>query len=163
MTYRLGKILEKFRREERGSMLVEMALITPLMLSLSGGVFEFGNLLQKKLLIEAGLRDAARCRPIDSTACNTAAQNLAATAIVASGGTARVAGWTAASVTIQPKYISTVATDVSGNLLYRSQTANVYTVKVSTSFPYAGVSLLSYMGLGPITLTGSQQQRYIGW
>jgi Flp pilus assembly protein TadG len=163
----LASIVDRFRREERGSMLVEMALITPLMLSLSGGVFEFGNLIQKKLLIEAGLRDAARyvarCRPIDSTACNTAAQNLAATAIVASGGTARVAGWTAAAVTIQPKYISTSATDGSGNLLYRSQTANIYTVRVSTSFVYTGVSLLSYMGLGPITLTGSQEQRYIGW
>ncbi len=37
-----------------------MALITPLMLLLSAGVFEFGNHDPPKLLMEAGLSDAAR-------------------------------------------------------------------------------------------------------
>ena len=41
-------------------MLIEMTLITPLMLAISAGVFEFGNLIQQKLLVEAGLRDGAR-------------------------------------------------------------------------------------------------------
>lgn len=167
-------ITTKFRQDERGSMLVEMALIAPLMLSLSGGVFEFGNLIQKKLLIEAGLRDAARyvarCRPIDdgSGTCSTRAKNLAVTGTVGGDGTtpgtARVSGWIATSVTITPKEQSTDAIDaITGNLLYRSQTDEVYTVSVSTSFIYTGVSLLSYMGLGPITLAGEQQERYIGW
>ena len=52
--------LDRFRREQRGTALVEMALIAPLMLILSAGVFEFGNLIHKKLLMEAGLSDAAR-------------------------------------------------------------------------------------------------------
>ena len=162
----LAHAVTKFRQDERGSMLVEMALVAPLMLSLSAGVFEFGNLIQRKLLIEAGLRDgaryAARCRPI-GTACSTAAANLAATATVNGTGAARVAGWTAASVTVQPQYLTTAVVDGSGNQIYRSSTANVYTVRVSTSFPYAGVSLLSYLGLGPITLAGAQEERYIGW
>jgi Flp pilus assembly protein TadG len=163
-------MLKRFRREEGGAILVEMALITPLMLSLSAGVFEFGNLIQKKLLIEAGLRDAARyaarCRPI-GTACSTAAANLAVTGTITGDGTAtgtaRVSGWTAGSVTVQPQYQSVAAVDGSGNLIYRSSTANVYTVRVSTSFDYTGVSLLSYLGFGTITLTGAQEERYIGW
>ena len=54
---RLLRHLKRFRREERGAILVEMTLITPLMIVLSAGVFEFGNLIHQKLLIEAGLRD----------------------------------------------------------------------------------------------------------
>lgn len=149
-------------------MLVEMALITPLMLSLSAGVFEFGNLIHKKLLIEAGLRDAARyaarCHSIDPTVCPMRAARLAATATFDGTGAVRVAGWAAADVTVAPQYQTIAVTvDGSGNQNYRSSTANVYTVRVSTSFEYAGVSLLSYLGLGPITLTGAQEERYIGW
>ncbi|RWX57860.1 pilus assembly protein, partial [Mesorhizobium sp. M4B.F.Ca.ET.089.01.1.1] len=56
----LSQHLHRFRREQQGTALVEMALIAPLMLLLSAGVFEFGNLIHKKLLMEAGLSDAAR-------------------------------------------------------------------------------------------------------
>lgn len=163
----LAHAATKFRQDERGAILVEMTLVAPLMLSLSAGVFEFGNLIQKKLLIEAGLRDAARyaarCRPI-GTACSTAAANIAARGSVDETGAPRVAGWAAADVTVNPQYQTIAITvDGSGNQNYRSSTANVYTVRVSTSFSYAGVSLLSYLGLGPITLTGAQEERYIGW
>ena len=53
--------------------------------------------------------------------------------------------------------------DGSGNQLYRSSTANVYTVRVSTSFTYTGTSLLAYLGLSPIVLSGAQEERFIGW
>ena len=56
----LKSILERFRSDDLGAILVEMTLITPLMITLSAGVFEFGNLIHQKLLIEAGLRDGAR-------------------------------------------------------------------------------------------------------
>lgn len=150
-------------------MLVEMTLITPLMLALSAGVFEFGNLIQKKLLIEAGLRDAARyaarCRQsFSGVNCATVAANIAATATTDGTGTARVSGWTAASVTVDLDYLTVpVTVDANGNQNYRSNEEDVYTVRVSTSFAYTGTSLLSYLGLSPITLTGAQEERYIGW
>jgi Flp pilus assembly protein TadG len=161
-------MLRTFRSDERGAMMVEMTLITPLMLALSAGVFEFGNLFQKKLLIEAGLRDgaryAARCRPFNDATCLARAANIAVTATVDGTGTARVAGWTAGSVTVNPAFLTIAVTvDGSGNQNYRSQAANVYTVRVSTSFTYTGTSLLSYLGLSPIVLTGAQEERYIGW
>jgi Flp pilus assembly protein TadG len=162
-------IARRFRCDERGAMLVEMALVTPFMLTLSGGVFEFGNLIEKKLLIEAGLRDAARyaarCKQsFSGVDCSTVAANIAATATTDGSGTARVAGWAAGAVTVQPTYLAIpITVDGSGNANYRSSDANVYTVRVSTSFTYTGVSLLAYIGFGPITLTGAQEERYIGW
>jgi Flp pilus assembly protein TadG len=149
-------------------MMVEMTLITPLMLALSAGVFEFGNLFEKKLLIEAGLRDAARyaarCRPLNDATCIAVAAKIAATASVDGTGTARVSGWAWTDVTVDPDYLTVaIAVDGDGNQNYRSTEANVYAVRVSTSFTYTGTSLLSYLGLSPIILTGAQEERYIGW
>ena len=53
--------------------------------------------------------------------------------------------------------------DADGYQNYRSSGPFVYTVRVNTSFTYAGTSLLAYLGLAPITLTGAHEERYIGW
>jgi Flp pilus assembly protein TadG len=159
-------LLKALRRDERGSALVEMTLITPLMISLSAGVFEFGNLIEKKLLIEAGLRDAARyaarCKQsFSGVDCATVAAGIAATG---GTGTARVSGWSSGDVTVDLDYVITPVTiDADGNQNYRSTDDNVYTVRVSTSFTYTGTSLLAYLGISPITLTGAHEERYIGW
>lgn len=159
-------VISKFRQDERGAILVEMTLITPLMISLSAGVFEFGNLVHQKLLIEAGLRDAARyaarCNPVFSgLACNAIAQNIAAYGGVAVG-TTRVAGWAPGSV-IVAYYDTANNTNADGTQDYRGGGPNIRTVRVTTSFNYTGVSLLAYLGLSPITLTGSHEERVIGW
>jgi Flp pilus assembly protein TadG len=165
----LSIILKKFHLDERGAVLVEMTLITPLMISLSAGVFEFGNLIHQKFLIEAGLRDAARyaarCNPTFSGLnCETIAKNIAATGTVDGTGAARVVGWAAADVTVDRDYLTIpVTTDAFGNQNYRSSGANIYAVRVNTSFTYSGVSLLAYLGLSPITLTGAHEERVIGW
>lgn len=163
----LSRLLFRFRREERGAILVEMALVTPFMLTLSAGVFEFGNLIHKKLLIEAGLRDAARyaarCSPSFWTDCATRAANIAATGTVDGTGSARVVTWEGADVIVNLAHLTVSATDGSGNLVYRSNNANVYTVRVSTSFDYPDVGLISFIGVGPITITAAQEERYMGW
>src|SRR5688572_16566479 len=56
----LRRSARRFRREERGAALVETTLLMPFLLFTCAGVFEFGNLFYQKLLIEAGVRDAAR-------------------------------------------------------------------------------------------------------
>lgn len=170
VVYRVLRLLERFRRDERGAVLVEMTLITPLMISLSAGVFEFGNLIHQKLLIEAGLRDgarfAARCNQTFNPAldCVAYARNIAATGTYNGTGAARVAGWAAADVTVDTDYLAiAITTDADGYQNYRSSGPFVYTVRVNTSFTYAGTSLLAYLGLAPITLTGAHEERYIGW
>ncbi|MDX8455534.1 pilus assembly protein [Mesorhizobium sp. VK9D] len=170
----LNSILRKFGREERGAVLVEMTLITPLMISLSAGVFEFGNLLHEKLLIEAGLNDgaryAARCNQAFNATlnCATYAANIAATGTYNCGGdcsiASRVPGWLPANVTVDLNYlVIPVTTDANGFQNYHSSSSTVRVVRLSTSFTYAGVSLLDYLGLGPITFSSAHEERYIGW
>ncbi|ESX12642.1 pilus assembly protein [Mesorhizobium sp. M1148] len=57
---RLRQITRRFRGDENGAALVEVALIVPLMLLLSAGVFELSNILNTRLLLEAGVEDGAR-------------------------------------------------------------------------------------------------------
>ncbi|MER9584889.1 TadE/TadG family type IV pilus assembly protein [Mesorhizobium sp. M0276] len=170
----LRSILHKFGREERGAVLVEMTLITPLMISLSAGVFEFGNLLHQKQLIEAGLNDgaryAARCNQTFNTAlnCVTYAKNIAATGSYNCGGNcavaSRVTGWLPAAVTVDLNHlVIPVTVDANGLANYHSVTANVRVVRLETSFTYAGASLLTYLGLGPITFAAAHEERYVGW
>ncbi|RWN78848.1 TadE/TadG family type IV pilus assembly protein [Mesorhizobium sp.] len=176
----LASIFRRFGREERGAILVEMTLITPLMISLSAGVFEFGNLLHQKLLIEAGLNDgaryAARCNapfynPVvnPDVDCAVNARNIAATGTYDCGGNCtvagRVAGWLPAAVTVDLNHlVIAVTTDPTTGLAnYHSPTTNVRVVRLETSFTYTGTSLLNYLGLGPITFSAAHEERYIGW
>ncbi|MBZ9746308.1 pilus assembly protein [Mesorhizobium sp. CO1-1-7] len=165
-------ILRRFGLEEKGAVLVEMTLITPLMISLSAGVFEFGNLLHQKLLIEAGLNDgarfAARCNQTLNPNCATYARNIAATGTYDCGGNcnvaSRVTGWLPSAVTVNLNYlVIPVTTDPNTGLQnYSSSTSSVRVVQLSTSFTYTGVSLLNYIRLGPITFSAAHQERYIG-
>ncbi|MER9103804.1 TadE/TadG family type IV pilus assembly protein [Mesorhizobium sp. M7A.F.Ca.US.010.02.1.1] len=162
---RFGKIIGRFRGDESGAALVEVAITAPLVLLLSAGVFEFSNILNTRLLLEAGVEDAgrymARCSS-DWDTCKARAQNLAANGAVA-GGSARVTGWLPATVLIT-KALSTPAVDVAtGTQLYLSSTANVDVVDVSTSYSYPGVGFWSYLGFGALTLSVSHQERVIGW
>ena len=157
---------DKFRRlgrDEDGAALVEMALITPFMLVLSAGVFEFSNVLHTRLLIEAGVEDAARyiARCSDTWAnCSAYGKNLAVNASV-TGGTARVSGWTTSQVTVSSS--SFPAMDASGNELYLSSAGAVTVVQVSASYPYVGTGLWTILGFGNLSITASHQERVIGW
>ncbi|MCR4264853.1 TadE/TadG family type IV pilus assembly protein [Nitratireductor sp. ZSWI3] len=170
MPHPTRSLARRFCSDQRGSVLVEMTLITPLMIALSAGVFEFGNLFYKKLLIEAGLRDAARyaarCNQTFQPAldCEANARNIAVFGNVSGTGAARVSGWTTAVVTVDQDYLQTDAV-VSDVQVYRSDGDYVYTVRAATSFavPPADASLLAYIGLGTVTLTASQEERYVGW
>ncbi|ESX61382.1 pilus biosynthesis protein TadE [Mesorhizobium sp. LSHC422A00] len=164
--------LDRFRRDHRGAVLVEMTLITPLMLILSAGVFEFGNLIHDKLLMEAGLSDgaryAARCNSQMYTDAGLAAIDCAAIAAniaVFGKPTAtqtdvpRIANWQASNVTVT----STTCYDAvqSGITKYRSTTAQVCTVRVSGTYLYPDVGMLSFIGIGPITLRGYHDERLL--
>ncbi|MEI9406359.1 TadE/TadG family type IV pilus assembly protein [Mesorhizobium argentiipisi] len=161
----LRQILHQFKRDDDGAILVEMTLVTPFVLLLSAGVFEFGNILNTRMLLDAGVRDAARymarCSS-DWNTCSGLAKNLAVKGAV-TGGSARVTGWTVNQVTIIPA-LSTPAIDLAtGTELYLSSTANVVVVEVSTSYPYTGVGLWSYLGFGQLNLTVAHQERVLGW
>jgi Flp pilus assembly protein TadG len=157
-------MLRTFFASDRAAALVEMAIITPLVLSLAAGVFEFSNILHTKLLIEAGVEDGARyiarCSGPDENTCNTYGANIAANGTV-SGGTARVANWAPADVTVT--YLSVPALTEEGVRLYRSDSLDVRIVEVSTSYAYTGTGLWDILGLGAMTLTAAHQERVMGW
>ncbi|MBZ9662848.1 pilus assembly protein [Mesorhizobium sp. ESP-6-4] len=161
----LRQILHRFKRDDDGAVLVEMTLVTPFVLLLSAGVFEFGNILNTRMLLDAGVKDAARymarCSS-DWNTCSGYATNLAVNGAI-TGGSARVTGWTTGQISITPA-VSTPAIDpATGTELYLSSTANVVVVEVSTSYPYAGVGLWSYLGFGQLTLTVAHRERVFGW
>ncbi|MEI9422769.1 pilus assembly protein [Mesorhizobium sp. Cs1299R1N1] len=171
----LSRYLGRFRHDQRGAVIVEMTLITPLMLILSAGVFEFGNLIHDKLLMEAGLTDgarfAARCNSqmytdagLAAIDCATMAANIAVFGNPTGTGSARVSGWQTSGATSYATVTMNNAckdTVVGGVTQYRSTTAQVCTVRAVGSYPYAGVGMLSFIGIGPLTIHGSHDERLI--
>ena len=163
-----------FRREQQGSVLVEMALVAPLMLTISAGVLEFGNLIYSKSLMESGLRDAARfaarCNsqlytesnisPVVN--CATAARNIAVFGNPGGTGTARVRNLIADDVAIAIADPASCHDAVSGGVIqYHSVTAQVCIVRASGTLNYAGIGMLTLIGIGPIALQGAQEERLI--
>lgn len=160
----LNQIIRRFHGDDNGAALVEVALVAPFVLLLSAGVFEFSNILNTRLLLEAGVEDAARymARCNDSTwaNCETYGKNLAVNGAII-GGSARVSGWTTAEVTVAKN--SFAAVDGSGTTLYLSSSGTVDVVQVSTSLPYSDIGLWGYLGFGALTLNVSHQERVFGW
>jgi Flp pilus assembly protein TadG len=181
----LSRFLDRFRHDQRGAVLVEMTLVTPLMLILSAGVFEFGNLIHDKFLMEAGLTDgaryAARCNSQMYTDAGLAAINCAdiAANIAVYGKAAltvvngvvtdspRVSGWQKSGGTSNNATVTIAASAdchdavQAGVTKYRSTTPQVCIVRATGSYPYTGVGMLSFIGIGPITLQGTHQERLI--
>jgi Flp pilus assembly protein TadG len=166
----LKHIADCFSRDDRGATLVEMTLVAPLMILISAGVFEFGNAIHQKMLMQAGLNDAARfaarCNsqmyidynyPVVN--CADVAANIAVFGNPSGTGDARVSGWVKANVTVD--FTKCVDAVVNGVTLYRSVRPQVCIVRVSNSKPYDSVGLLAAIGIGPITLTGLHEERLI--
>ncbi|CAN7252406.1 pilus assembly protein [Aminobacter aminovorans] len=169
----LRHLRDRFRREERGTALVEMALVAPLMVVLSAGVFEFGNMIHQKMLMQAGVNDAARfaarCNSqmytdfgFPAVNCADIAANIAVYGNPAGSGSPRVAGWAKTDVIVD---IANVAdchdAVVSGVTQYRSVTPQVCIVRVTNSKVYSDIGMLSVIGIGPMTLTGTREERLI--
>ncbi|KUM25667.1 pilus assembly protein TadE [Mesorhizobium loti] len=171
----LSRTLNRFHRDERGTVLVELAVVAPLMFLISAGVLEFGNLIHDKLLMEAGLSDgarfAARCNSqlytnagLAAIDCAKIATNIAVFGNVTGTPPARVFGWQTANVTVtiaDPTTCKNAVDPTTGTVLYLSTTSQVCIVTASGTLAYSGVGLLSLLNLGPITLNASHQERLI--
>jgi Flp pilus assembly protein TadG len=172
MIQRLTSLIGKYARCERGATLVEMTLIVPLLISLSAGVFEFGHLIQNKLLLEAGVRDGARYGARCNTSltgsptgmnCISNVRNIAVTGTHDGSGSARVKNWVVGDVTVAIRNDEVAKDPVTNAVLYRSQTSHVQVIRVTTSYSYTGASLLSHLGFGPFTISASHEERFLGF
>lgn len=149
-----------------------MSLVAPLLIVLSAGVFEFSNAMHTRLLLEAGVEDAARyiarCdhSPAVKADCEKAAKNLAVSGTVDGTGDSRVnscdPAWATGAVT--PTYTDYDAIDPdTGGRTYLSVGDTVYVVNVSTTCSYVGTGLLAYLGFSPLSLSVSHEERVLGW
>jgi Flp pilus assembly protein TadG len=161
----LNQIIRRFKRDDDGAVLVEMTLLTPFLLLLSAGVFEFSNILNTRMLLDAGVRDAARymarCSS-DWDTCSGLAKNLAVNGTV-NGGSARVTGWTVGEVSIGKSRSFQAIDQATGTELYLSATATVDVVKVSTLYPYQDLGLWFYLGFPQLQLSVFHEERVLGW
>src|SRR5215469_10134271 len=61
---------QSFRRDERGSALIEAATLTPMLIALLAGVFEFSWYFYQQHLVAIGLHDAVGYLARSSEPCN---------------------------------------------------------------------------------------------
>jgi hypothetical protein len=129
---------QSFRGDERGSALIEAAILTPLLIVLLAGVFEFSWFFYQQHLIAIGLHDAVSYLARSSDPCNPTsrawkterehAKNLATSGTI-DGGPPRVRGWLPAMVKLQ---CAKVDNPIEKSGLSRYRDSSVYTVAAST-------------------------------
>ena len=163
----------RLKNDQRGTALIELAVVLPVLLAICLGVFEFGNAIYGRHLIENGVRDGARYAaglPHSTVAeINTAttyAENIALTGAI-SGGSLRVSWWDplnavvanrkgTISVTFPPVPITkTNYCGTATNPAYcrgADATHQINLVTVYTDVPYAGLGFLGYFGLSNLTM-----------
>ncbi len=161
----LKRLIASLRHDTEGSAFMEAALAMPVLISLVFGALEFSWYFHKQQLVESGVRDAARylartsAANSDANPCSNAtfvanAQNIAATGVIA-GGTARVPGWTAGSVTITCPSVNNSTASYLG-------ATTIYLVSVSTSFADPALGFFSIINLTAPNLQASHSERSIG-
>ncbi len=171
-----ARLLARFKSlwaDSDGSALVEATIVTPMLVVLFLGVFEFSWFFYNQQLVVAGLRDAARymtrieltngnsdpCAQKDLNGVLYAAEaaNIATTAQLADGGYARVRGWNAADVTITCLPSAALHDD-----RYADGSASMMIIDVATSFADPSLGLFSTLGLKAPLLSFSHQERFLG-
>lgn len=165
--------MRSLRDDCDGSALVEATIVTPLLVSLFLGVFEFSWYFYNQQLVVAGLRDAARymtrieltngnsnpCAQKDQNGdlYTAEAANIATTAQPAAGGAARVTGWKAADVTI-----SCLPSAALDNGRYADGSASMTIIDVATSFADPSLGVFSDLGLKAPLQSFSHQEQFLG-
>lgn len=156
-------------KDKRGTSIVEMTLLAPLLISLGLGVAEFGRALQHHHVMNKAMRDAARflarakvtcpagaaTGTVDNAADVTTAKNLALNG-APTGGTPRVSYWTdPASITVQVDCFNNSAG------VYRGQ-EGIPLITTTASVAYQDLGFLDALGLSEMTFTARHQQLHIG-
>ena len=158
-----------FTSDRRGTSIIEMTLLAPLLISLGLGVAEFGRALQHYQVINKAMRDAARflarvpatcpsggaTGTVTNSADVTTAKNLALNG-APTGGTPRVSYWTdPATITVQVDCFDNSAG------AYRGQ-PGIPLITVTASVAYQDIGFLDALGLSAPTFTVRHQQLHIG-
>lgn len=144
--------------DERGSALLEMTIVIPVLLALGLGVFEFGNIYYKYHLMVNAVRDAARfAASRTGDVCNTAALQNEIKAVAQRTGVASGVWTTGWAITVTCTAYDNKA---NGYKFRGGDTLN--SVKVTATVPYQSLGFLGYLNLTAPTLSASHEERVIG-
>jgi hypothetical protein len=165
----LRLMLQLLTRDEKGSALIEGAIVVPVLCVLLFGVYEFSWYFYQQHLISTGLRDAARYLARSPAPCNpdsygwlsdqASARNLAATGSIG-GGPARVKGWSAALVRLDCTPVDNPI-GASGLSAFRGGPV-IYVVTASTRFTDPALGFFGLLGLKLPTIAISHSERAVG-
>ncbi|NNE59157.1 MAG: hypothetical protein HKN36_13710 [Hellea sp.] len=150
-------LFKSFIRNKRGGVIVESALILPLMISAGLSGLDASNMLIQNHKLEGQLAMAGTylSKSDNPVARESAAKNLAVTGDISGTGPARVKGWTAGDITVS--YLAT--SNTNGD--YRGE-SNIETVKIYTELDYKGFGILSSIMPNGITIKAEVQERIVG-
>lgn len=164
-----ARILLQITQCRRGTAAAEMALVTPLLITLMFGAFELGNYFLSEHAVSKAVRDGARYasrRSFTEFTCSTVSadvldktRNIVRTGQVANSGTPRLVGWTN-SATITVSVTCNTAGGFTG--IYTGNTTGAPVVTVSASVPYS--SLFQSLGFSStsLLLNASSQSAVMG-
>lgn len=154
--------LRRAKRDCSGAALVEFTLVAPLLIGLMCGLAEFGQALRQYHVMEKGVRDAARYLshiPANPPCTGSADPNWAT--YVAQARNLAVYGTAAAGAPLFKGWTDPATVSVPDPTCLtnpRTNGADLPQITVTASAPYSDLGLLSALGLGPITLSVSQQE-----
>lgn len=142
----LGRLLTKLLVAQSGVAAAEMALVTPLLITLMYGTVETGNYFYSEHVVATAVRDGARyasrrsysdfpCGGTITPAVVTDTQNITTTGAI-SGGVQRLAGWTNPVTTVSVTFACDTTNASAGNGIYTGQSGGVRVVTVAATVPY---------------------------
>lgn len=154
-------LLSKFISDKRGVVLTETLIALPILLLITVGLLEFGNMMWQRQQLQVGVRDAARywarCRPTSGAGtpympCSISlARNIAFTGDPTGTSPLRVPGWDdAAELQIDPAAppTSPISTDL---------------VSVRGEVNYQGSALYDRLIGSNFSIGYNYTTRYVGW
>lgn len=163
----MRRALRSIIADKGGVAAAEMALVTPLLVTLMFGSFELGRYFLDSHVVAKGVRDGARFagrQPFTEMPCGGTAtdetdiKDLVRTGTTTDGAASRLSYWTnPATITVTITCDSTAAYTASG--IYVNATGGARRVTVAAAVPY--VSLFGFT-LGTLTVPGRSQAAVMG-
>jgi Flp pilus assembly protein TadG len=154
----VSRWLESLWASDRGTAMVESAIVLPVFLTLVGGVYEFSFFVYQEQLATAGVRDAARYLALTADPTSPTnqidAKNIAVYGSI-NGGASRISGWTSSEVSVGISAVDNSSGTYSGG-------STVQIVTVATSFVDPTLGFFGLLGLRAPTISVSHQERFIG-
>ncbi|MBL6935016.1 MAG: pilus assembly protein [Alphaproteobacteria bacterium] len=150
-------VVTQLMRDRRGAAAVEFALVTPVLLMMMLTLFELGRGYVQANAIEKGLRNgalyAARSENPLSADDQASAFNLAKTGTLDGSGGFLASAWADGAATLD---LTTTTFTVD------TETIPVYRMDASVPFDPMFPDMMSWLGLGDITITLNHEQAYVG-